>query len=537
MQFVLPTVPFKDYIIMKKEKILLTIIIACYFTAGMIALNDHSVLSRIERDGTEFLFDAKRILEGQSYDSDFWPFGYMVAIAGVNLLTSLNMFVVGKLITLLSGTAVCILTYLIAEKVFSEKVGLLAVIILATNHLFFLHSFLVETDMLFVAFFMLAIYFLVSGDRGRDFILAGSASGIAYMVKYGVYAFFPVVFLLVLISFKEKGWVDSVKKMTLFIVSFLVLSSPWLYHNKVTNGSAMYSKHHVNIAWGMNRPRPLTHDYWRQYFVIDEQYKSMADVVSETRKFIGNWVYNIKGLPGNMHRSLYLMSFFVLPGFLMAFKDFDRKRLILVLITMSLLGLVTIAYTWDRYLLPLIPLFSIFIAYVMYNVLPETFNLERLVRGISYRVPFRVLVITMVVLLSGYESYGVVGGFMQHQQTVEYETAGEWLKENIQKDDWLMVSEPHIAWYAGTDRFVKYETDKSVSLQEAVGMRSQNTFFFIQEGLSADIVTDIDYFIYDKNRWRGLFLEDAPVIPANFTMEYSIKGSYTEIVIYKVNHE
>ena len=52
-----------------KETKVLFLIIICFVIGGLIALVQHSSLSTIEMDGTEFLFDAQRILKGEGYDS------------------------------------------------------------------------------------------------------------------------------------------------------------------------------------------------------------------------------------------------------------------------------------------------------------------------------------------------------------------------------------------------------------------------------------------------------------------------------------
>ena len=83
----------------RKEVTILFAIILCYLCAGLIAIKYHSVLSIFERDGTEFLFDAKRIVSGQGYDSDFWPFGYMLGIAFFNFVLGMDFFLAAKFIT------------------------------------------------------------------------------------------------------------------------------------------------------------------------------------------------------------------------------------------------------------------------------------------------------------------------------------------------------------------------------------------------------------------------------------------------------
>lgn len=521
----------------------LIFIIACYLFAGMIALKFHAILSSFERDGTEMLFDAERIFTGQGYNSDFWPFGYMASIAFLKLVTGMDYFTSAKMITLFSGAGVLVLTYLVARRVFTEKVAVLAVLILATNHFFFFHSFLVEMDMLYSFLFLLSVYFLVRGDEWKDFLLSGAVAGISYMVKYGTYALFPVVVAVVLISIFDRGLIDSLKKAMVFFAAFFIFSSPWLINNTIRNGSPFYSKHYVNVAWGINRPQPLTFEYWGEYFRLNREYSSMKDVLADTKKFMGNWLGNIRNLPVNIYGILFVMGYFLPAAFLLSLKKLDRRRLILILATMGYLCLVTIAYTWNRYLIPLMSIFSIYIAFCIFEILPETFSLRRLIKGFSFNMPFRACIVAILLLISVIKSYGVVTEFFKpgNEELYEYRDAGEWLKGKLTKDDWIMVPQPQAAWFAGTDKFVKYPADASLPLKDVVRKREQNTFFFWQETLDHPIITDVDYVIYDEIWWKkslpSLISDKGPVVPKNFIEVFSTRGAMTHIIIYKILHE
>jgi len=492
----------------------------------------------MERDGTEFLFDAQRILNGFGYDSDFWPFGYMVAIAVIKLITMMDFFTTAKLITLLSGVGVVCLTYLLSKKVFSEHTALLSVALLTTNNLFFLHSFLVETDMLFVLFFLLTIYFLIIGDGWKNYFGAGAFSGISYMVKYGIFSVFPVVFILTLIDIAENGFIDGLKKISVFLVAFFIFSSPWLINNNLKNGSCFYSKHYLNIAWGMNRPEPMPKSYWKEYSNINNKYSSMKDVVLDSKKLLANWYRNIKGLPEIIIRVMSLIAIFLVPAYVMVFEDIDKKKLILIMISLSFLSLVTIAYTWDRYLLPVVPIFAIFSAYSILKIIPRSFNIDKIIKKFSINISFRLVVVSALLLYSVFHSTKTVFEFMNKYHFNEFKVAGEWLKYNLTPDEWIMVTEPMIAWYANTDKFVNYSNNKFLPLEDAVKVREQETFFFIQEGLSSKIITDIDYFVYDKRWWKfyypSLISDKGPVVPDSFIPVFSTKSKKTDIIIYKI---
>jgi Gpi18-like mannosyltransferase len=174
----------------------IALLVIVYCCVGLVAVRYHSMLSMFERDGTEFLFDAQRILQGKGYDSDFWPFGYMATVALVSLLPAIGFFTAGKLVSFFSAIGVLLLVYRLGKETFSERVGRLGALLLATNALFFRHTILVETDMLFT-FLLLSCIFLISrGNQWQHYLHAGLVAGLAYMVKYGAYAVFPAAFFL-----------------------------------------------------------------------------------------------------------------------------------------------------------------------------------------------------------------------------------------------------------------------------------------------------------------------------------------------------
>ena len=186
------------------------------------------------------------------------------------------------------------------------------------------------------------------------------------------------------------------------------------------------------------------------------------------------------------------------------------------------------------------PMFCMFVAYGIYEIFPKTFSFEKLIKGLSLKIPYRALVVGVLILVSVIKSYGAVAEFLKpgKMELYEYKVAGEWLTQKLDQDDWIMVPQPQAAWYAGTDKFVKYPADETLPLEEAVKMREQNSFFFWQETLDNPIITDVDYLIYDEYWWKkflpSLVGDDGPVVPKNFVEIFATKGAKTHIIIYKI---
>jgi hypothetical protein len=196
------------------------------------------------------------------------------------------------------------------------------------------------------------------------------------------------------------------------------------------------------------------------------------------------------------------------------------------------------AYTWIRYLLPVVPLTFILIASGFWNIVPPKIDFSDLVTKFKFQISFRGPLIGICLLISCLQTFSSVHNFFSNYYEMEYRRAGEWLNNFVAPDSWLMVPDTHVAWYAGTDKFVHYPRDHSVLPAEAVLHRKQDLFFFTQEGFSTEIHTDIDYFIYDKRVFSkvypSLMTNSGPVLPDNFKKLFELIGSKTHVSIYEI---
>jgi len=96
------------------------------------------------------------------------------------------LFIIGRFTTATMGTASIALIYLIGQRIYNERVGLLCAAFLAANSIHVWTSHLVNTDVPLTFFFLLSLYFVCrfySSGKKTDYVLAAAFGAVAINVK------------------------------------------------------------------------------------------------------------------------------------------------------------------------------------------------------------------------------------------------------------------------------------------------------------------------------------------------------------------
>lgn len=97
------------------------------------------------------------------------------------------VFLPGRIVVLLSGLACVWLTWRLADRLFGQRVGLLAATLLAIDPLHIRYSQIIRTDVqasMFVLLTLLAALGIVRRGKARDYILTGIGVGLACATKW-----------------------------------------------------------------------------------------------------------------------------------------------------------------------------------------------------------------------------------------------------------------------------------------------------------------------------------------------------------------
>ncbi len=142
-----------------------------------------------------------------------------------------------RIVPIIFGSLTVCTVYLLGERLYNSKVGLLSALTLAfySYHIFYSRAVMLEAPVIF--FMLTSVYFFYrcyDEDKNKYAVLAGVFLGLALITKY-IGLFLYVVFFLTVVWTKERN-IDSIKKLLMaFLVSILVASPVLivLYQNGV----------------------------------------------------------------------------------------------------------------------------------------------------------------------------------------------------------------------------------------------------------------------------------------------------------------
>jgi len=258
--------------------------------------------------------------------------GYPLIIALLNLVIG-DLFVSGKILSVISGTVFLFFTYKLFQDIFSPQLALFTVIFLAINPLFLQYSIAASTDMLFAALITVFFYSSISNnDKYFWNLTSGISVGCAFITRYNAF-FLPIIYVIIL-TFAKPETLPSKRKIKLisvFLLSYFSVVTPWLVINRLHNGSFLYNENYLNVASGIYS---LGGGSCEALSLASKKFHSILDVFLYNPKlFILNYTKNILYYSKNILVSRFLFPFplFAIPGFFSLItnksKDKEKKRL------------------------------------------------------------------------------------------------------------------------------------------------------------------------------------------------------------------
>ena len=302
-----------------------------------------------------------------------------------------KVFLAGRAMSVTFALLTILLVFFIGKEVYNEKVGLWAAFFMSMLPIHVIDSHYMTFDTPVTYWFILALFFSVKiyGDsRRRWYVLAGISAAMACGAKYygGAAVLFPVFAHMA----KERKDGESpvlYKKILLVLISFtaaFVVTNPYMvldYREAIR---------HISITFSLTKMR--------------------AGV--EIMKGSGLLLYPAL-LTFDLGIPLALFSF---AGFLMQFKQMDRKISLLVFALFSFYIPMSLSYTkMEHYMLPITPILALFSA------------------SLLFYFKHRVLKIAaaLVIAYTLFYSCGYVGIMAGKGTRIQ---ATEWIRANIPAD-------------------------------------------------------------------------------------------------------
>ncbi len=486
-----------------------------------------------------YLWLGRNWLSGRGYSftgySDVHHTPMYPLLTGLVDLVTRDLELASDICYVLFGTLLVIPVYLLAREMYRREVGYASVALLAiypaiaTAPAFW--GTLTEAPYYFFVYSgLLMVLLAMRQERNGFYILAGVFYGLAYLTRPEAVAYVAATGgILVLVRLFERKLLarSTLIGLTLFAVGFLLFFLPYAYYVYRETGAWMVSEKAgvtfvTCLGLSEGDTRAFDEATWgldttgcEVFFFSRESYDvSMVDVIrAYPAEFAQLVVRNVRRFIGTLLStrmlSLYLLPLMGLAFFKAAWDKSRAKGELLLLASLTPVGVFLLFFIQDRYIATLLPTlviwlglgayeFGVWLLGTLENLLAARFLTSDRLRRSIVAIP----TVALVLFLSALQpriigQYTSVGSFR-----LEHKTIGLWLKDNIPTGSVVMSRYPAIAFYGdaeweptpnaeyeqvrvyaeaqGVDYFVLDEA-------ETLELRSQLAFLFDQDRLPSDL--------------------------------------------------
>jgi len=213
---------------------------------------------------------------------------YPVFLAGIYAVTGQNFFAV-RIVQAILGALLCLVMFLIGQKVFNKTVGLFAAIAATFYPLLIFTSGLLYSTMIFALFIALFVWFMLLSLEKKSWlwpVLSGVCLGVATLAGPILFALYPMTALWILVAVQQ-NFFGKIRLGSLVFVAAILTLVPWGIRNyqifgKITPVSASadwflseaQSRVQNNIKVKMSKDEAGNHF---QVFVSDEFDGTLTD--------------------------------------------------------------------------------------------------------------------------------------------------------------------------------------------------------------------------------------------------------------------
>lgn len=254
--------------------------------------------------------------------------------------------------------------YLLAKKLFNEKVAIVSSVFIMFDHIMLDCSINGLSESLYIVVFILSIYFIFRHKSNIDFFYAGLFFGLAQSIRMmGLVYIFP---LLLFIALKEDQ--ERLKKALLFLCAFTLFSFPAFYNNYQNYESIMGSTPKYYYLFNLN-PETLKHQAVKILANTIDPFQYLRDHVGDfSSKVINNTILQLKGV---FSGKLVSIPFFYLSlislVFLKTRQDVKKFQIFIFALISIQLVLGSAVFVVYRYFQPFIPFLIIFSVALIFN--------------------------------------------------------------------------------------------------------------------------------------------------------------------------
>ncbi|MCX6813451.1 MAG: glycosyltransferase family 39 protein [Candidatus Azambacteria bacterium] len=190
-------------------------------------------------DSSGYMYMARNLAEnGALFPTNFRTPGYLFFLALIYFI--FHSFVPAIFFGALISAFAAPLIYLIAKKLFEERVAFIAGVLAAIEPMGLFLGISILTEGVFTSVLLLSVYFFIkylkAGNVARLYY-SGALLALSTLIRPIMFYFWPIAILFVLRKEYTNGWRLTCKRALIFVVIFFLILSSWLIRNKIVVNS------------------------------------------------------------------------------------------------------------------------------------------------------------------------------------------------------------------------------------------------------------------------------------------------------------
>lgn len=397
----------------RADRLALWLCIAATAALVLLAVGIHPFeIPNFEND--RYHLAAEQLLAGQWPRDPYRPMLYVALVAGFGSLLG-DCFLAGKVVSAVASGLTILVVYRLGRRIYGRSTGLVAALLLAVSPAFLQYGIVVGTDSLFVLLLVTCLLATVRAaqEPGTNWaVAAGLSFAAAWSTRYTAIAILPVVLLGVAMGAAPgRRWRRAAGCGLVILLGL----APHMVVTSLQFGTLLHDENWRNLALRHFAPA-LDFQYLHNnpfdglWSVLQHDPATILRHAREELEGASN--YGVQSMLTGGRLPLLTGSIaMALIGFaaLLSWQRHPRAVAVLVIGTVSYLLLVCLTFfTWERMLLPMLPMLLVLLAWSLLRLLPGA-----TVQTVSSRLPqwLRILGPALVMVSFGVASCGRLAAF------------------------------------------------------------------------------------------------------------------------------
>jgi len=402
----------------------------------------------------------------------YWPPLYPVFCLLIDMFFN-DIELSGKLVSILSGTGLVLILFLLAQKLYGNSVALIATCLVAYFPVMIYYSTFTTCEMTYLFFLFLSLLFFVKWVAYPKITFAalmGLSASAAYLARSeGILLLFQLVFMGLLVALYKKSKEKVRIRPYVFgliacLFAFVLLASPYLLYLKQEVGGwaisrgggyafALTKGTAETKVWSLSDDKKSVHGFF------DESYRklSLLKVLKNNpeqilRKWTSNFNYLISDILLKLFVNKYVLTILMVMMLAALIWKWEQMHKHLLLLFMLLPILITPLYVIElRTQLYIIPVVVILASVFMGSLVDIV--MQRFAGQVTIPYNASMAVVCVALTCSAFLYYRLLEPKFAEKGRygLEQKEAGLWLKENGFPRGKVMARKPWAAYYSGND--------------------------------------------------------------------------------------